>query len=316
MSKQNNLGGVQPQNLWDIGYIYQKIIDKMIMVWSNCITIDGLPDEIDSHFIFKYLFREGKLGFFQDWRSVNGIMRPNVYRTLPVQAIGVYDVYGQPTVYNAIGYYGFYQRLYTADSVIIYANKARVTPIQLADYYALRLAQIEKALMINVNKQKSTTMLKTTTDGELFVKNMYKDIIEDTDAVIVYKDKGSFREGDVSVLDLGVKEIYPSLFVLYNNYWNDFLTTFGIPNANLDKKERMITSEAESNNNEVYVNIDSTRKALEEGFDAVNDMFGLDITVSITEPERMDNGSIYDTATDDVNSLRGAQDAAAVQQDG
>ncbi len=62
-------------------------------------------------------------------------------------------------------------------------------------------------------------------------------------------------------------------------YEDDFLTLIGIPNANTDKKERLITDEVNSNNIEVKCLADEWLENLKISCNKVNNMFGTSISV-------------------------------------
>lgn len=62
---------------------------------------------------------------------------------------------------------------------------------------------------------------------------------------------------------------------------NDFLTEIGLNNANLDKRERMIQSEVEANNEEIQNNVQLWLDNIREGFRMANDLFGLDLKVEL-----------------------------------
>lgn len=58
-----------------------------------------------------------------------------------------------------------------------------------------------------------------------------------------------------------------------------FLTAIGIPNANTDKRERLITDEVNSNNIETMTLCDQWLENLQHGCKKVNKMFGLNVSV-------------------------------------
>lgn len=76
-----------------------------------------------------------------------------------------------------------------------------------------------------------------------------------------------------------------------------FCSDLGIPNSNTEKKERMITSEVESNNVEVKLWADLALENLQESCRKANNMFNLDLSVDWRFKEEMsydesDNGPI------------------------
>lgn len=62
-----------------------------------------------------------------------------------------------------------------------------------------------------------------------------------------------------------------------------FDTAIGIPNANTDKKERLITDEVNANNTETRTLADLWLETLNTGVKQTNDMFGTNITVKWRE---------------------------------
>lgn len=60
-----------------------------------------------------------------------------------------------------------------------------------------------------------------------------------------------------------------------------FDTEIGIPNANTEKKERLLTDEVNSNNIEVQSKAALWLETLKESFDKVNEMFELDLSVEM-----------------------------------
>ena len=60
-----------------------------------------------------------------------------------------------------------------------------------------------------------------------------------------------------------------------------FLTDIGTPNANTDKRERLITSEVESNNVETRTKIELWKESIERGIEQTKELFGpMDLAVS------------------------------------
>ena len=58
-----------------------------------------------------------------------------------------------------------------------------------------------------------------------------------------------------------------------------FLTEIGIPNANTDKKERLITDEVQSNDFETRSKCEVWMDTIKECFDKVNAMFGTQLKI-------------------------------------
>ena len=81
-----------------------------------------------------------------------------------------------------------------------------------------------------------------------------------------------------------------------------FDTEIGIPNANTQKKERMITDEVNQNNISTQSKVELWLETMKDGCKKVNTMFGLSIDVDLRfkeELETMNNGFEEDSENAD-----------------
>ena len=71
------------------------------------------------------------------------------------------------------------------------------------------------------------------------------------------------------------------------------MTDLGIDNANTEKRERLITAEVESNNNEVKLWADQALDELKESCQKASDMFGIELSVDwrFREEDSIDEGN-------------------------
>ena len=73
-----------------------------------------------------------------------------------------------------------------------------------------------------------------------------------------------------------------------------FCTAIGIPNANTEKRERLITDEVQMNNMETTSLVNLWLGTMREDLKRVNEMFGLNISVNYRyEEENRDEESLY-----------------------
>lgn len=62
---------------------------------------------------------------------------------------------------------------------------------------------------------------------------------------------------------------------------NDFLTEIGIDNANLEKRERLVTDEVNANDEEIGNNVQHWLDNIRAGFQEANALYGLDLSVTL-----------------------------------
>ena len=83
-----------------------------------------------------------------------------------------------------------------------------------------------------------------------------------------------------------------------------FDTDIGIPNANTDKRERLVTDEVNANNIETQSKCAMWLEELKDSIKATNEMFGLDISVDWRFPEAFEGG---------VNNVCNSKPAGSVE---
>lgn len=100
----------------------------------------------------------------------------------------------------------------------------------------------------------------------------------------VFPDKALFDSNgnlNVELFNRDVKSSYiiTDLLADMRKVESKFLTEIGIPNANTDKRERLITDEVRSNDVETRSKCEVWLETLQESFDKVNAMFDLNLSV-------------------------------------
>ena len=75
------------------------------------------------------------------------------------------------------------------------------------------------------------------------------------------------------------KGIVSDLLADFRKVKEEFLTAIGVPNANTDKRERLISDEVNANNVETATRCELWLETLRKGIDKANNMFNLKLSV-------------------------------------
>ena len=164
--------------------------------------------------------------------------------------------------------------------------------MDIIDNYAEQMALATQALDVNIiNSQLAyifTAMDETTAES---LKKVYAKVASGDPAVFI--DKKLFSD-DGSALwqafqqNLSQNFIAPEIQTVLETINDQFCTMIGLPNANTQKRERMIVDEVNANNVETYCLSDIWLETLQEGCKQASDMFG--ITFNVEKRYKEDDG--------------------------
>jgi hypothetical protein len=253
-------------------YTWRQYFDRLRQLSMVMFKWNNLPDTVDVRFLEKTLFNRGNCLFFED--EVMG------YLTLPSANLGKFDVYDIPTQRRAYATNGYNRDLTNKDSVIIYNDYLRTNSRLDVEMFAKRLYNIDRAIDVNVNAQKTPILLLCDENERLSYLNLYKEY--DGNAPVIKGTKGLDLEG-FKVLSTDAPYVADKLYELKTNIWNEALTYLGITNVSFQKKERMVTDEVQRMLGGTYASRYSRLLARQEACDKINRMFGLDISVEYRE---------------------------------
>lgn len=281
--------------------------------WENLENSSFFPstyhgkDNLLTRYNFKYLFQRA-LSVFDFtipavWEKnffLNTLYGVGYLIILPTDEFGTiaqfgniygYDLYYQParaTVVNPIftemGIGNKYSDLRIWDQ----CGLLRLTPdysgiFKICSYYAEMLATASASLQVNLLNTKFAFIFgaKNKQHAES-LKRVYDDIASGQPAVFI--DKNLYDEnGELAVATLtqDVSSVYIGSQLLNDmrQILNDFDSMIGIPNSNLQKKERMIVDEANMNNFETRALCYTWKEMLDKDMKRLNQMYDLGLSV-------------------------------------
>ena len=265
---------------------YNRLVELSISMfeWKN------LPDSVDPRFLELTLFTDGQAVFFED--EVMG------YLALQNAMGGGVDVYRIPTNRRAYAVNGYQKQLNENDSVIIYNNYLHTNSMLDVQMFAKRLYNLDRAIDVNANAQKTPILLLCDDSERLTLENMYMQY--DGNRTVIKGVKG-LNPNAFTVLKTDAPFVADKLYQLKTQIWNEAVTYLGISNINITKKERLITDEVTRNQGGTIASRYSRLQARREACKKINEMFGLDIWCDYREDfQEIDNDN--DTIDGEPNS--------------
>ena len=277
--------------------------DRLHMLAISLFTWKGLDDIAGfgaSHFIEESLYRYGKACIVKD--DEIGI------KALNVTAAGKLNIYYLPVKVNAFS--TGYNKIYDFDDVVYIMNNELQKPTKdTLTLFAARLYETERTSDVNLQAQKTPVLIEGDKNVLLTLKNTYMQY--SGNMPVIYGNKNFDVSSKLNVLRTDAPYIVDKLEDHKHNLWNDCMTFLGINNANTSKKERLVTSEVESNDQLINYYLNCFYKTRKKACDILNEKFGTNVeivlnkevvdllaeTTEALEKEGGDSGKVYDNNT-------------------
>lgn len=245
---------------------------KLMLIARSLFEWEGLPNNMDERWIEKYLFGSGKCIFYKD--PMLGFMVAGFGQQ------GSINCYGDPTsVYPVAENYVYNgPELINGENCYVIRNNDLMLPnFPIIRHYSFKLTNIDRAIDVNIEATKSPIIVRCSDKQRLSLKNAINQR-RDNEPVIWASDNSNIGEM-VSTLDTNAPVVFPQLQTQKHMVLNEVFTDLGINNANMDKKERMVASEVDANDEQVKASEDVMLKTREEACKQINRIFGLNISV-------------------------------------
>lgn len=165
------------------------------------------------------------------------------------------------------------EKIKTDQCILVMNNWERIPTAISLELFAYRLYEAQRTADVNIINSKTPVLILTDENQKLALENAYKEYTGN--APVIFADKNSGLDNAIRSIDTRVEFIADKLLDYKKEIWNEALTFLGINNMRNDKKERMITDEANSNNELINLNLQSYLIPRREAAKQFNDYFGL-----------------------------------------
>lgn len=255
-------------------YVFHDYYSRLKLIALSIFKWEGLPDSCNARFLENALFELGRAVFVKDENMS--------FLTLKATQADILNVYNEPVSYRAYGI--GYEKQYSADEcVLIRNNPLEKSTDSTIILFAERLARIELSLGININAQKTPLLIRCDEKTKKSLEAVYQQY--DGNKPVIFGTK-TLSEKPIEVLTTGAPFVSDKLREEKRSVWNEALEFLGINTNPADKKkERLITTEVEANNEQIDIQVLTMLASRQTAAEMINEKYGLNVKVTLRVDE-------------------------------
>ena len=277
-------------------YWFRSLIHKI----DSSIVFKNLPKGWSNDFFMFCLWVRGYVLVFKTNRKDLQQYGENGIVFNPCHVSG-YDFYYQPTTATVANPHMPTKFSYQFDLQKDNAALLKLTPdflgvLDIIDYYASKLAELSKGIDMSIINSKFGLIASASNEAQAATLKSVMDELQKGNPLVVYKDQ--LKESDEIIprkepFEIWIQELKKNYILTdqlqdFQTILNSFYTEIGLPVA-IEKKERMITSEADFASAQSQARIACWVETLRESLEIINKKFNTKIEVEYAR-EINDNG--------------------------
>lgn len=266
------------ESLYNNQATYADYMNRLKKVATSIFEWVNLPDSMNARYLEETLFYYGMAALLKDenYGFINTRCASN----------GVINIYGLPTSLNCFSFdFSRSKKLYTGVNlnsdeddtcILVMNNWDRIPTVATIQLFAYRLYEAETTALTNIRAQKTPILITVDETQRLMMENMYSQY--EGNRPVIFGDKKQLQDGVIKAIKTDAPFIADKVMDYKKEIWNEALTYLGINNIMINKKERLITDEANSNNELINMNLQSFLVPRIEACKQFNKKYGLEGT--------------------------------------
>lgn len=251
---------------------------RSIFEWVN------LPSSMNASWLERSLYLNGMATILED--NKYGIINTNC------SSLGEINIYGLPSILNCYSFeYQEMRRLYTGlkqltkeqeeqlknkqiqdECILVMNNEDRLPTEGSMKLFALRLYECDRTCDVNIKAQKTPIMLICDEKQRLTMMNLYNQY--NGNQPFIFGNNQNLTDIHIESINTKADFIADKIMDYKKEIWNEALTFLGINNIMVDKKERLVADEANSNNELINLNLQSFLAPRQFACKQFNEKFG------------------------------------------
>lgn len=283
---------------WKIPEQYYKTNNLAYLFWfrsllqkiDSSILFKNLPSGWSNDYLMFCLWVRGFVGIFESFQQkYKKYSDPDSNSIILFSAVNLsgQDFYYQPdqaTIINPV-----YRR---TEPFVIGKNIEilKLTPdfcgcIDIIYFYASKLAELSKSIDMAIENAKTPLILSANNEAQAATLKKVYDKVQAGESLIIFDDTTETDEiipkkepFNAWINELKNNFILLELLEAMQNLLDDFYKEIGIP-VSIEKKERLVTTEADFSIAQSQARISCWAETLKESLDRINEKYGLNIEV-------------------------------------
>lgn len=248
-----------------------KKIAMSMFEWVN------LPKSMNSRWLERCLYYNGQASLLKT--KDYGFINTNC------ASAGKINIYGLPSELNCYSFeFQENRKLYVGlnpineaseeeEAILVLNNWEGIPTAQTMELFALRLYEAERTCDVNIKSQKTPVLVVVNEKQRLLMENLYSQY--DGNQPFIFGDNEQFDTNMLKSINTNAPFVADKIMKYKKDIWEEALTFLGVNSLVTEKKERLITDEANSNNELINLNLQSFLAPRLEACKQFNEKFHL-----------------------------------------
>lgn len=261
--------------------------NKYFNLWMTRYKWDGLDAQQSNYIMRRFWSPEGTVAAFRI-KGTEGLEgMPDIAVGFAPYAPSRWNIYDFPIAANLINKRGVKfiptgERLIGKDIVIGFCQENHKGLFPMVDSFCQKIANAEAALSMNIEAAKMPWIIKTTPETEDKMRQLFNKIRKGDPALYIAAEEAD----KIDVLNSGATYIVDKLYQYIQAQETALREFLGFDNTGvMEKKEHLITSEVDSNNDVTDQSSDSFLVCMKEFAQQITDVLGVPVSVELNEED-------------------------------
>lgn len=273
-------------SMMDRSKIYDHYVAKYFNLFLNRFTFEGDVSDEAIAFFMRQFWKNGTVAVFKLEGSEGSTDYPRGMPVFAPYAPNEYNLYKYPVKATLIPLMGTKivptRPMKVDEEVVIGWIQRNKEPVfAVVDYYARRIAAAEMVLNANLNAQKCPWIIATSPEEQQKQRDLANLLLDDNPTLFVEFNDADKAKALVSGAPYVIDKLKNYVIVLENELREYLgLNNLGTP----EKKEHLLDSEVQSNNEVTAASGDVFLDCLTEFFDRAREVLGIEIHPKLNQP--------------------------------